>query len=295
MIDFINNKSFDGVVAIGGGSVMDSAKVVMASLGTRLNSLDQILNFDSEYKYKVPSIFIPTTHGTGSEVTMWGTVWNMADKKKLSISHPDLYPTVAILDGNLVKTLPIDLSVITILDALSHSFESIWNKKANPKSTEFAIDAICSIITFSKLFKDNHNDLNIRNKLLEASMTAGLAFSQTTTAAAHSISYPLTIHFDIPHGVASSISLLALLEIYEKLIMDSLNIICNNLKQNINELKHSIKSIPENIIPFRLREWNVPKDQLRLIAKESFTKGRMENNIVDLDMNDVIDILNNIY
>ena len=80
----------------------------------------------------MPSIFIPTTHGSGSEVTMWGTVWNMKEKKKYSIAHLIFYPDYAILDGGLTLSLPIDISFSTTLDALSHSFEAIWNKNSNP-------------------------------------------------------------------------------------------------------------------------------------------------------------------
>ena len=164
------------------------------------------------FSQTIASIFLPTTHGTASEVTMWGTVWNMKEKKKYSISHPDLYPGVAILDGNLTLSLPLNISIMTVMDALSHSFESIWNKNANPTSTDFAISAICSILDNGEALKENPTDLAIRNNLLKAATVAGLAFSNTATAAAHSMSYPLTIHYGIPHGIASSISLIPLLE-----------------------------------------------------------------------------------
>ena len=292
VLTFCKDKNYDGVIALGGGSVMDLAKVVMAFLSTGKTNIVDLLEFKGAYERSIPSIFLPTTHGTGSEVTMWGTIWDMKQKKKYSISHLDLYPNIAILDGNLTLSLPMDVSITTTLDALSHSFESIWNKNANEKSTEYAIEAITIILSNVELLKQNHNDLNVRNKLLEASTKAGLAFSNTTTAAAHSISYPLTIRFGIPHGVASSLSLVPLLEINGKHIKESLDKICHSLEVTYDELIQKIKAIPEGIIPYTLSEWGIQENDLPQLVEESFTKGRMDNNIVDLTQDDVFDILN---
>ena len=292
VLTFCKDKNYDGVIALGGGSVMDLAKVVMAFLSTGKTNIVDLLEFKGVYERSISSIFLPTTHGTGSEVTMWGTIWDMKQKKKYSISHLDLYPNIAILDGNLTVSLPMDISIMTTLDALSHSFESIWNKNANEKSTEYAIEAITIILSNVELLKQNHNDLNVRNKLLEASTKAGLAFSNTTTAAAHSISYPLTIRFGIPHGIASSLSLIPLLEINGKHIKESLDKICHSLEVTYDELIQKIKAIPEGIIPYTLSEWGIQENDLPQLVEESFTKGRMDNNIVDLTQDDVFDILN---
>ena len=274
---------------------MDLTKVVMAHLSLGETDIYELINYKEEFEDIVPSIFLPTTHGTASEVTMWGTVWDMGEKKKYSISHLDLYPKIAILDGNLTLSLPMDFSIITVMDALSHSFESIWNKKANPISTDFAILAICSILKNVKSLKKSPSKLSVRNNLLSASTTAGLAFSNTTTAAAHSMSYPLTIHYDIPHGVASSISLIQLLELNGSQIKEPLDKICSSNELTLNQLKEEIKAIPKNIIPFKLNKWGVSEKDLPKLASESFTKGRMDNNIVDLNEKDVLTILKNIY
>ncbi len=294
-IQFFRKNQYDGVVAIGGGSAMDLAKVVIAYLSLGKTNIHELINYDNDYNRDIPSIFIPTTHGTASEVTMWGTIWNLTENKKYSISHPSLYPNIAILDGNLTLSLPLDISITTVMDALSHSLEAIWNKNANKISTDYAIKAICSILDNVSKLKETPNNLTVRKILLEASATSGLAFSNTKTAAAHSMSYPLTLHYGIPHGIASSISLLPLLKINQELIKGPLNRICNNLDLTIDQLQNIIAAIPKNILPFNLKSWEVPKNQLPQLAKESFTKGRMDNNIVDLNINDVLMILNNIY
>lgn len=224
-----------------------------------------------------------------------GTLWNITEGKKYSISHPNLYPCISNTGRKLTLYLPLDISISTVRDALSHSFESIWNKNANATSTDFAISAICSILENGPALKNNPRDLIIRNYLLKAATVAGLAFSNTMTAAAHSMSYPLTIHYGIPHGVASSISLLPLLEINGKWIKESLDRICKNNELTYDKLKQIIKAIPQGVIPYTLDEWGIPEDQLPKLAEESFTKGRMDNNIVDLTTDDVLGILKELF
>ncbi|NHZ84976.1 MAG: iron-containing alcohol dehydrogenase [Planctomycetia bacterium] len=141
-IDISENSKYDGVIALGGGSVMDTAKTVMAAIGNGIFSITDLLSDKLNFTNRIPAIFIPTTHGTASEVTMWGTIWNMTEKRKYSIAYPELYPDVSILDGSLTLSLPLELSITTVLDALSHCFEAIWNKNANQKSTDYAIEAI---------------------------------------------------------------------------------------------------------------------------------------------------------
>jgi len=295
-IDFSRSDSFDCVIAFGGGSVMDTAKAVMASLGTGQFKLADLLNIKQPFPHRIPAIFIPTTHGTSSEVTMWATIWNRQNKKKYSLMHLELYPDIAILDGSLTLSLPPTISLSTTLDALSHSFESIWNKNANPQSTQYAIQAIGLILENVDGLKLDFANIQIRRKLLKASNIAGLAFSNTKTAAAHSISYPLTSHYNIPHGIAASMPLLPLIEINQNAIEDQLWQIRTNLNLKDNStLKDLIAAIPGDLIKFNLRDWGVTEGDLPKLVDYSFTKGRMDNNIVDLTADDVLWILNEIY
>ena len=275
---------------------MDTAKIVMASMVTENRNVRQLIALSAPLGRNMPSIFIPTTHGTGSEVTKWGTVWDKTKKKKYSIANENLYPNVAILDGSLTLSLPISTSIVTTLDALSHSFEAIWNKNANRISTNYAIESICLIIKNAEKLKKNPDSLELRNILIKASNLAGLAFSNTKTAAAHSISYPLTLYYGIPHGIASSISLLPLLKINRTNIKAELNKILTLLQLNdFLALENQINKIFHDIISYRLQDWGVPQSELNFLVKESFTKERMENNIVDLNKEDVQKILNDIY
>lgn len=295
-INFSQTYKFDGVIAIGGGSVMDTAKTVMAALGTSLNDIKDLIEVETPYKNQVPAIFMPTTHGTGSEVTKWGTILDMKEKKKYSISQPDLFPDVAILDGSLCISLPLGISLTTVLDALSHCFEAIWNKNANTRSTEYAIDAICLILCNVEEMKKEPQNTEIRNKILRASNIAGLAFSNTKTAAAHSISYPLTVNFNIPHGIAASLPLIPLLKLNKCAIENYLNRILKKLNlKKLSELEERIREIPDGVIKYSLKEWGIKANQLDELISQSFTKGRMDNNIVDLSKKDVYQIMKSIF
>ncbi len=295
-IDFSRNSNYDGVIALGGGSVMDTAKTVMTAIGIGIYKLEELFTIEAPFPHRIPAIFIPTTHGTASEVTMWGTIWNMTEKRKYSIAYPELYPDVAILDGSLTLSLSLELSITTVLDALSHCFEAIWNKNANQKSTDFAIEAICIILQNVELLKKNPHDIEIRNKFLKASNLAGLAFSNTKTAAAHSMSYPLTISYGIPHGIACSMPIIPLLRINERAIKTQLDILFNKLGiDNLAELEKLILDIPNNIIDFTLKDWGVSKEHLDNIVERSFTKSRMANNIIDLNSDDILWVFKEIY
>jgi phosphonate metabolism-associated iron-containing alcohol dehydrogenase len=290
-IDFTKNVKCDSVVAIGGGSVMDTTKVMIAAINTKLDSLGDIFLFKGQYSNDLPKIFIPTTHGTASEVTMWGTIWNYTEKQKYSLANQALYPDLAILDPSLCLSMDLKLTISTTLDALSHSFETLWNVNSNSKSVNYAIEAIKTILEEVPDIKLNPNDLNIRKRLLKASNLAGLAFSNTKTAAAHSISYPLTFSFNIPHGIACSIPIIPLLDINRDFMKDNLEQLLNTLEIDFEELKNQINNIPEDIVDFNLSAWGIQSSDFDEIVDKTFTKSRISNNIIDLSREDIYNIL----
>lgn len=200
------------VVAIGGGSVLDSAKLLL----TRpvAGGAEEILAaMAAGRKPSVaesrPLIAVPTTAGTGSEVTPWATFWDQGaiPPKKLSLHLPELFAEAALIDPALTLSLPVNATRICALDALSHALEAIWNIHANPVSDILAAKAARSIIATLPRLLVAPQDIALRTALAAASLEAGLAFSNTMTALAHSISYELTFQRGIPHGLASSLTL----------------------------------------------------------------------------------------
>lgn len=198
----------EAIVALGGGSVMDAAKVLAAANGDfeRVRRHLETGAGGNELG-RTPIIAIPTTAGTGSEVTSWATVWDTGALKKYSLARETLYPEAALVDPLLTLDLPRTVTINTGLDALSHALESIWNVNANPVSSSLAEVAAREVIEALPLLVDDLRNEALRTRLARASLFAGLAFSNTRTALAHSLSYHLTLHHGVPHGVACSFSL----------------------------------------------------------------------------------------
>lgn len=196
------------VVALGGGSMIDAAKVLAASGGdfeTVRRHLVEKKPLDE--RTIIPIIAVPTTAGTGSEVTSWATVWDSANGSKYSLAHPRLYPETAVLDPTLTVGAPRGLTLATGLDALSHALESIWNVNGNPVSANYAVEAAREIIDTLPRLLERLDDVELRARQMRASLLAGLAFSNTKTALAHNISYDITLKSGTIHGIACSFSL----------------------------------------------------------------------------------------
>ena len=198
------------IVAIGGGSVLDAAKVLAVGsngFGAVREHLESKGAQQSLPTRAIPLIVVPTTAGTGSEVTSWATVWDTEAKAKYSLARNDLYPTDAIVDSSLMQGLPREQTISTGLDALSHALESLWNINANPISTNYAVAAAREVLAHLGPLAGDLGDTARRSHMARAATMAGLAFSNTRTALAHSLSYPITLHHGIPHGIACSFTL----------------------------------------------------------------------------------------
>ncbi len=195
-------------VALGGGSVIDAAKVLAASAGDFAKVRRYLETGEGgEALAPKPILAVPTTAGTGSEVTSWATVWNSEAGRKFSLNLPGLYPECALVDPDLTLGLPRGLTVATGLDALSHALEAIWNRNANPISTDYAVAAARLVLATLPKLADDLGNRTLRTNQARAAVTAGLAFSNTKTALAHSLSYSVTLNHGAAHGIACSFSL----------------------------------------------------------------------------------------
>ncbi len=205
----------EALVAVGGGSAIDTAKALM--VGTASGGFDELLALLATDKAFTPHrvkalIAVPTTAGTGSEVTPWATIWDRAAGKKHSLHLPETWPEAAVVDPDLMLTLPAAVTLQSALDALSHSLEAIWNVNANPISDNFAVSAAREVMATLPALLQAPGDRGLRARMALAALKAGLAFSNTRTALAHSISYEMTLRFGLPHGIACSFTLPMVLE-----------------------------------------------------------------------------------
>ena len=293
---------YETIIALGGGSTIDTAKAVAAigASGSEHwidNHLKHGVPFPPHFAPK-PIIAIPTTAGTGSEVTMWATVWDMEEKKKYSITHPSLYPVKAILDPKLTLTLPEKETIYSGLDALSHAMEAIWNKNHNPVSDTFALKAISLIHDYLPALRDDSTNLNMRAHLLRASLFAGLAFSNTKTALAHSISYPLTAHFGIPHGLACALPLPDLLRFNGSKVPERVTIMAKALMTDITveSIASEVTRLFERVgISQCLSDYGIDKSKAEVIANSAVTPGRADNNIAEFNQNDLLALVKNLF
>ncbi len=204
----------DLLIALGGGSSMDTAKGLARLLSQPEGHSLRAHFRDGQAFEDVPALpvaAIPTTSGTGAEVTPFGTIWDFERGKKYSVTGPDLYSTFAVLDPKLTLGLPEEVTISSGLDAISHALESAWNKAASPITLSYSAKSLQFSLQALPALKRAPDDLEARGQMMQASLLAGLAISQTRTALAHSISYPLTTKFDLPHGFACSFTLPALM------------------------------------------------------------------------------------
>jgi len=201
--EYIMQHKSDVVLAVGGGSSIDAAKAI-AVMATNSGS---ILDYEGVGKIKIPPvpiIAIPTTAGTGSEVTNATVVTNKDTSFKFGVISPYLFPSLAILDPALTLHLPQGLTAATGMDALTHAIESYTSKATNPVSEAFSIKAIR--IIGENLTKSYFvgTDIDSREQMLVASMMAGAAFAQSRLGNVHAISHTLGGIFNIPHGIANA-------------------------------------------------------------------------------------------
>lgn len=211
----IHKNEFELILAIGGGSVLDASKYFSVYNNSKEASFTTNLikgNVEKKGYKTIPIISVPTTAGTGSEITPWATIWDMDEKKKYSLHLPELFSETALYDPNLTLSVPKDITIQTGLDTLSHALESIWNKNANEITVGYAIKSAKLIMKYLPLLANDLENLEYRTEILKACMYAGLAFSNTQTAIAHAMSYYITANKGIPHGIACSFTLPMLID-----------------------------------------------------------------------------------
>lgn len=197
----------NGAVALGGGSVLDAAKAA-AMLATNSGTPE---DYEGPNRYSaspLPMVAIPTTCGTGSEVTWVSVLSHTEARRKISVKGESMFPDQALVDADLIATLPAQLIAWTGLDALTHAVEATTCTAANPVSDALAEKAIVLLFRYlERAAHDAEGDAKAREEVMRASTTAGLAFGNADVAGVHCLSESLGGLFDIPHGLANAILL----------------------------------------------------------------------------------------
>ena len=296
----------DGVVGFGGGSSMDTAKVV-AVLMKSSQSLADIYGVDQVVGERLPLILVPTTAGTGSEVTPIAII-TTGETTKAGIVSSQLLPDIALLDAELTLGLPTAVSAATGIDSMVHAIEAYTSKiKKNPYSDMLAKEALRLLSdNIESVCRDGKNIKSRQNMLLGACL-AGQAFANAPVAAVHALAYPLGGHFHIPHGLSNSLVLPHVMRFnkthaasqYSELapyISDSINI-----KQTEQEITDDLIDYIEQLIqrlqlPNSLKAMNITKDKLPMLARDAMMQTRLLiNNPKEVSYEDVLAIYQAAY
>lgn len=191
----------DGVVGLGGGSSLDTAKLV-ALLARSPQELGSLYGVDRAAGPRLPLILVPTTAGTGSEVTPVSVVTNAAGEKG-AVYARQLLPDVAVLDAELTVGLPPGVTAATGVDAMSHAIEAFTSRvRKNPVADALAVEALRLLTGAIRTAVRDGADLKARGDMLLGAMLAGMAFSHSAVGAVHALAYPIGGRFHVPHGVS---------------------------------------------------------------------------------------------
>ena len=285
----------DAVIGIGGGSVLDTAKILAAALDEDGFSLRRHFQTGGALppRRRVRLICVPTTAGTGSEVTPFATVWDMATHTKLSVAGEALFADVALLDPELTMTMPEDVTLSTGLDAVTQAFEATWSRRGNCVSSAFAVRAIRTGLAVLPLLRQRPESLELRGAMLEASLLAGMAISHSRTALCHSISYPITARFGVPHGFACAFTLPEVFAFNREAEPERFEKIAAAAGfGSAAELLRRLRSLLDELaIGAWMRPYVGDGRGLAALAPEMLTRGRADNNLREATETDVARIV----
>ena len=284
VVSYAQANNVDGVIGLGGGSSMDAAKLV-AVLTNSAQSINEIYGVGLVSGARLPLILIPTTAGTGSEVTPISIV-TTGETTKAGIVSPQLIPDIAILDAELTLALPAHVTAATGIDAMVHAIEAYTSKlKKNPYSDMLARQALSLMAANLEESVANGQNIEAREHMLFGAMLDGQAFANAPVAAVHALAYPLGGNYHIPHGLSNSLVLPHVLafnapsawELYAELLpcVTNSKVIKSSEQAADLFISFMIDLIDRVNLPSRLSEVGVPRSDLDMLASEAMQQQRL--------------------
>jgi alcohol dehydrogenase len=262
----------DLVVALGGGSVLDAAKAISFLQKNHGSIETYILSKPSIVSKGLPVITIPTTSGTGSEVTPYSVLTYTPKKAKPAIFFQELFPEVALVDPELSLSMPPSVAASTGLDALCQAIEGFWSRRANSFTRCLSAKGIVLAIRNLEDAWRTKDKESISNMSL-ASLITGIQMSHVGNTAIHSLSYPFTVDFHIPHGFACIMFLPSFLRFNCEEIEDPFHDVLSALKiPSISALAKRIEEMMQNVgAPMRLSDYGIPAECIPEMVKRGIT------------------------
>ena len=273
--EMARNEAIDGIVALGGGSAIDTAK----GINVLMNNTPPILKYfgvQKNLKPGVPMVFIPTTSGTGSEVTNMCVISCTSRGNKDSVVSPICVGTLAIIDPDLTLGLPPSMTAATGVDALAHAVESLTGAHSNPLSDALARDAIRLITKWLPIAYRDGSNLEAREHMILASMFAGMAFTNALVHLGHSIGHTLGAQFHLPHGIACAVTLPEVIEYAAKTEYKKVAMICDCMGADVPEnatpeeigaiARQALRSLIKSIGISNIKDLGIPLEAVLKVA-----------------------------
>jgi len=290
------------VIGLGGGSPMDAAKG-MAILSTNPPPVDQYLGRGKIKKLPLPMIAIPTTAGTGSEVTPYAVLTKNEKEcpRKKIIADPLIFPKTALVDPELTVSLPRSVTADTGVDALSHAIEGYISNNSQPLSDLLALRAVKLLASHLSKVMDEPGNIKARSYVLYASLLAGMVIAQTGTILVHGMGYRITSDFGLPHGRANGLLLPSVCEFNLSARYEKFALLAESLGENVRNLtrkegaRKSIDGIRKLIsqlgLPQNLRDREIKEETIREFAEEVMQDERkLANNPRPATLEDIMRI-----
>ncbi len=301
VIDLFKASGAEFIIAIGGGSVMDIAKLASVSATDRYG-VRELLDNPGLAEKCVNTLMIPTTAGTGAEATPNSIVAVPEKQLKVGIVNAAMIADHVILDGNMIKKLPIHIAASTGVDALAHAIECFTSKKANLFSDTFALAALDLIINNIQASCHNPDDMQAKNAMLTGAFYGGVAITASGTTAVHALSYPLGGKYHIPHGTANAMLLAPVMRFNEPACRERLAQAYDRVarehetaassEEKSRWIINKLEEIVENLgIPSSLKDYGVKPDDLdELVLAGMGVQRLLVNNMREVSPQDAREI-----
>jgi alcohol dehydrogenase len=295
----------DVVLGLGGGSSMDVAKLVAVLAGSTTQTLNDIFGVDLLTGQRLPLVLVPTTAGTGSEVTPVAVITTGATTKA-GVSSKQLLPDVAVLDAKLTLGLPPTITAMTGIDAMVHAIEAYTSKiKKNAYSDTLAKEALARLAGSIVTAVEDGNNVEARANMLFGAMLAGQAFANAPVAAVHALAYPLGGRYHIPHGLSNSLVLPAVMRFNiphaSHLYAELASILVPGCSGSDEDKAMQLISFIENLIvkvglPATLKQAGVSENSLVTLAEDAMLQQRLlMNNPREVTLADALAIYQTAY
>ena len=300
VVDMVQGQECDLIIGLGGGSVMDAAKLASVLKGAPYTIKD-LLNDPTQAEKKVKTVMIPTTCGTGSEATCNAIVAVPEEKSKKGIVNDNMIPDYVILDAQMIAKLPKAIVAATGVDALAHVVECFTSKKATPFSDCYALEGAKLIFANIREAYNNPDNMDAKNKMLIGAYYGGIAITGSGTTAVHALSYPLGGKFHIAHGVSNAILFAHVMKFNKDACAERLAVLCDAInpayaEKTVEEkADYVIDQIADIVkvtnIPTDLTQYGVTMDDLDFLVTAGSQQQRLlVNNMKELSLDDIRNI-----